>query len=136
MKKLMLLGLLALGSMQLYAQEIAFETEVIDYGTIEKAANGVRKFQFKNTGDAPLVITNAQKSCGCTVPQWPKEPIMPGESGIIEVKYDTKRVGAFTKYVTVTSNAKNNSTVRLKIQGKVEPEAAPTPVKEQNLFSK
>lgn len=136
MKKLVLMGALALGFFQLQAQEISFETEVIDYGTIEKSANGVRNFTFKNTGNAPLIISDAKKSCGCTVPQWPKEPIMPGESGVIKVKYDTKRVGAFTKYVTVTSNAQNNSTVRLKIHGKIEPEAAPTPSKEENLFSK
>lgn len=139
MKKLFLMKclmvFLAIGTTtQIYAQEISFETELIDYGKIEKAANGVRKFKFKNTGDAPLVITEAKKSCGCTVPQWPREPIMPGASGVIEVKYDTKRIGAFSKYVTVTSNAKNNTTVRLKIQGQVMAEAAPTPQKEQTLF--
>lgn len=92
---------------------------VWNYGNIENASTGLRVFKFTNTGEAPLVITNAKGSCGCTVPSYPKEPIMPGESNEIRVKYDTKRTGAFTKYVTLTTNAKENTTVRLKIYGKV-----------------
>jgi hypothetical protein len=92
---------------------------VWNYGNIENASTGLRIFKFTNTGEAPLVITNAKGSCGCTVPSYPKEPIMPGESNEIRVKYDTKRTGAFTKYVTLTTNAKENTTVRLKIYGKV-----------------
>jgi hypothetical protein len=106
-----------------------------DYGTIEKASTGVRFFKFANTGTAPLVISAAKGSCGCTVPSFPKEPIMPGEAGYIKVKYDTKRVGAFTKYVTLTTNATSNTTTRLKITGTVEAEAAPTPVKEKSMFN-
>jgi hypothetical protein len=85
------------------APEIAFDTEVIDYGTIEHNADGNRVFKFKNTGKEPLIITNCTGSCGCTVPTWPKEPIKPGASGEIKVKYDTGRVGAFEKTVTVNS---------------------------------
>jgi len=92
---------------------------VWNYGNIENASTGLRVFKFTNTGEAPLVITNAKGSCGCTVPSYPKEPIMPGESNEIRVKYDTKRTGAFTKYVTLTTNAKDNASVRLKIYGKV-----------------
>jgi hypothetical protein len=117
-----------------FAQSIEFEAKEIDYGTIEKGANGVRVFKFTNTGSAPLIINSAKGSCGCTVPSYAKEPIMPGESSEIKVKYDTKRVGAFTKYVTLTTNATNETTTRLKIFGKVEPEAAPTPAKEKSLF--
>lgn len=106
-----------------------------DYGTIEKASTGVRFFKFANTGTAPLVISAAKGSCGCTVPSFPKEPIMPGEAGYIKVKYDTKRVGAFTKYVTLTTNATSNTTTRLKITGTVEAEAAPTPLKEKSMFN-
>lgn len=94
------------------------------YGTIEKASTGVRFFKFTNTGAAPLVISNAKGSCGCTVPSYPKEAIMPGESQFIKVKYDTKRTGAFTKYVTLTTNAKSNTTTRLKIYGTVEAPAS------------
>ncbi|BDS12913.1 DUF1573 domain-containing protein [Aureispira anguillae] len=106
-----------------------------NYGKIEKASTGVRFFKFTNTGAAPLVISAAKGSCGCTVPSYPKEPIMPGEAGYIKVKYDTKRVGAFTKYVTLTTNATSSSTTRLKINGTVEAEAAPTPAKEKTMFN-
>ena len=106
------------------APEIVFETETIDYGTIEHNANGVREFKFKNTGKEPLVISNGVGSCGCTVPEWPKEPIKPGESGVVKVKYATDRVGAFEKTVTLTSNAKSSTKV-LKIKGTVKPDPTP-----------
>ncbi len=109
------------------AQEITFKTKEIDYGKIEKSANGVREFKFTNTGTAPLVISDAKGSCGCTVPTFPKEPIMPGESNVIKVKYDTYRVGAFTKYVTLTSNAQNEGTTRLTIKGEVMEKTNSTP---------
>jgi hypothetical protein len=101
------------------APEIVFESEVIDYGTIEHNADGNRSFKFKNTGKEPLIITNCSGSCGCTVPTWPKEPIKPGATGEIKVKYDTSRQGAFEKTVTVTSNAKSNQKL-LKIKGLVK----------------
>ena len=81
------------------APEIAFESEVHDYGTIKQGADGTCEFKFKNTGKEPLIISNAKGSCGCTVPTYPKEPIMKGQTGVIKVHYDTKRVGAFTKTV-------------------------------------
>lgn len=98
--------------------KIEFESETIDYGTIEKGADGVRVFKFKNTGEAPLIISKVKSSCGCTVPKKPEEPIMPGETGEIEVKYDTKRVMPIRKTITVTSNAER-ATVALKIKGNV-----------------
>jgi ribosomal protein L19 len=85
--------------------EITFTKDLHDFGTINKGDNGTVEFTFKNTGKEPLIIANAQGSCGCTVPVWPKEPIAPGASSNIKVTYDTKRVGAFTKTVTITSNA-------------------------------
>ncbi len=100
--------------------EIKFVTEEIDYGTIKQGADGVRVFEFKNTGKAPLVISGASSSCGCTVPSWPKEPIAPGASGKIEVKYDTTRIGQIAKTILVNSNAKDTPTVALRIKGKVE----------------
>ena len=105
------------------APEIVFETTVIDYGTIEYNADGTREFKFKNTGKEPLIITSATGSCGCTVPTPPKDPVKPGETAVIKVHYDTKRVGNFEKTVTVVSNAKN-ATIVLKIKGVVKP--APT----------
>lgn len=100
------------------APQISFEQETIDYGKVEKGANGVREFVFTNTGKEPLIITNARGSCGCTVPSWPKEPIAPGESGSIKVKYDTQRVGPINKSVTVSTNASVPTKV-LRIKGQV-----------------
>ncbi|MBK6446886.1 MAG: DUF1573 domain-containing protein [Bacteroidetes bacterium] len=101
------------------AAEITFENETHDYGTIKQGADGTCEFKFKNTGKEPLIISNAKGSCGCTVPTWPKEPIMKGQTGSIKVHYDTKRVGAFTKTVTLNSNAKSDTKV-LTIKGVVE----------------
>jgi hypothetical protein len=117
------------------AQDIKFESLEVNYGLIEKGADGVRVFKFTNTGTAPLIISNAQGSCGCTVPTYPKEPIMPGEKGEIKVKYDTQRVGQFTKYVTLTTNATSGTSNQLKIFGDVKPEAAPTPEAPKSLFN-
>ncbi|AYN06375.1 DUF1573 domain-containing protein [Flavobacterium sp. LS1R47] len=98
---------------------MVFVNEVIDYGTIAQNADGKREFVFTNNGNKPLIITNTQGSCGCTVPTSPKEPIAPGGKGIIGVKYATDRVGAFTKTVTVTSNAAGQPTKILTIKGTV-----------------
>lgn len=110
--------------------EITFETEVIDYGTIPQNADGVRMFKFTNTGTAPLIISDAKGSCGCTVPSWPKQPINPGESGEIKVKYATNRLGPINKSVTVSTNSSQPSTV-LRIKGNVI-EKKTTPVKEES----
>jgi hypothetical protein len=98
---------------------MVFVSETIDYGTIAHNADGKREFVFTNNGTKPLIITNTQGSCGCTVPTSPKEPIAPGGKGIIGVKYATDRVGAFTKTVTVTSNAAGQATKVLTIKGTV-----------------
>ena len=116
---ILFIGLISLGSMaQEKVAKIEFKTDVIDYGTIEKGANGVRVFEFTNTGNAPLIISNVKSTCGCTVPKKPKGPIMPGETGEISVKYDTNRVNPIRKTITVTSNA-DTPTVALKIKGLV-----------------
>lgn len=101
------------------APEIVFEKEVHDFGTIEYGGNGTYDFKFTNTGKSPLIISNARGSCGCTVPKWPKEPVAKGQSGVINVQYDTKRPGPFTKTVTITSNAKTENKV-ITIKGVVE----------------
>lgn len=119
MKKLftiLFIGVIGLG---LNAQaKIEFKTKTIDYGTIEKGADGVRTFEFTNTGNEPLIISDVKSTCGCTVPKKPKGPILPGETGEIEVKYDTKRVNPIRKTITVISNA-DTPTVALKIKGLV-----------------
>ena len=97
---------------------LKFKTEVVDYGTITQNSDGTRLFSFTNTGDAPLLITKVKTSCGCTVPSYSKAPIMPGESGELNIKYDTKRLGAFTKTVTVTSNAEGGNKI-LNIKGNI-----------------
>lgn len=107
-----------------------FEKTEVDYGTIEQHSDPYRFFSFKNTGNEPLVIQHAKGSCGCTVPTYPKEPILPGESAEIKVRYDTKRIGNFTKTVTLTTNEAEPKHV-LRIKGKVEtapeqPEAVPS----------
>jgi len=99
---------------------ITWEATSIDYGTIQQGADGAREFTFTNTGNAPLIISNATGSCGCTVPVWPKEPILPGQKATIKVNYDTNRTGSFTKTVTVVSNAPNGTDV-LQIKGNVLP---------------
>ena len=109
--------------------EISFEKTVHDYGEIPYNGNGDCEFVFTNTGNEPLILQKPKSSCGCTVPTWPKEPILPGESQSIKVTYRTSKVGVINKTVTVTSNAVKNPTVVLKIQGKVleQPqEALPT----------
>ena len=99
--------------------EISFEKTVIDYGTVNKGDNGVREFVFRNSGNAPLIISNVKSTCGCTIPKKPEKPILPGESEKIQVKYDTKRVGFIRKSITVTSNAASSPTTILKIKGQV-----------------
>jgi Protein of unknown function (DUF1573) len=104
---------------------MVFDNETIDYGTIQHNADGKREFTFTNNGNKPLIITNTQGSCGCTVPSTPKDPIAPGAKGSIGVKYATDRVGAFTKTVTVTSNAEGMPTKVITIKGTVLPDATP-----------
>ena len=101
--------------------EISFKKTIIDYGIIENGDDGKRTFEFKNTGNSPLVFTRIFSSCGCTIPKKPEKPVKPGESGTIEVKYDTKRTGLFQKAITVNSNAKTSNVI-LRIKGEVLPE--------------
>ena len=136
MKKLFLTLSVALFGFAAQAQEvqetpaegakITFDNKVINYGKVEKGANGTRVFKFKNEGTEPLVLNSVRASCGCTTPKWTREPIAPGAEGEIQVKYDTNRMGNFHKTVTVQSNA-TNQTVVLTIKGQVmNPEAQET----------
>lgn len=127
MKKLVLISavLLALTFKTFAQQQVAdttlviqFETLVHDYGTIVKGADGSCEFVFKNAGKSPLILNNVTASCGCTVPEWTREPVQPGKTGVIKVKYNTMIVSGFNKAITVMSNAKN-SPVILSIKGVV-----------------
>ena len=126
MKNFILICLVSFVSLSLQAQEkkagISFESDVVDYGEVEYEGDGVREFKFTNTGDDILIIASVYATCGCTVPKKPEDPIKPGESGVIEVKYDTKRVGPIRKTITVYSNA-SEVPYSLKIKGTVLPES-------------
>lgn len=98
---------------------MTFDVTTVDYGSIDKGSEPLRKFKFTNTGSEPLIIKGAKGSCGCTVPKYPQEPIMPGESNFIEVRYDTQRVGMFTKTVTINTNEATD-THTLTIKGDVK----------------
>ncbi|MFD0992854.1 DUF1573 domain-containing protein [Tenacibaculum geojense] len=115
------------------AQEFKFDTETIDYGKVAIGSEGKRTFEFTNVGDAPLIIKDIKSTCGCTVPKKPEKPIMPGEKGQIEVSYDTKRPGGFSKAITIYSNAKQERKM-LKIKGFVAKNAGPA--KEKSVVEK
>jgi hypothetical protein len=122
----------------IYAQTgpvMAFESTTVDYGEIERGAERIRTVTFTNTGDAPLVITNARGSCGCTVPDWPKEPIMPGETGSMSINYDTNRLGNINRTIRVSTNEGSDPHVLL-IRGNVvqKKQEESVPKKDGNLF--
>lgn len=100
---------------------IEFEEDIHNYGDVPHGGNGTFAFVFKNVGTEPLLITNAKGSCGCTVPTWPQEPIAPGKTASIDVTYDTQRVGAINKSVTIMSNAVNDPVKVIQIAGTVLP---------------
>lgn len=119
-------------SIAIHSQEFKFEAETIDYGKISQNSNGEKVFVFTNVGAQPLIIENIQSSCGCTVPKKPEKPIMPGEKGEIRVSYDTKRLGGFSKQITIFSNAKEPRKI-IRIKGIVEQTASLE--KEKSLLS-
>lgn len=114
--------------------EITFDKETHDFGIVSQNVPATYTFMFKNTGKEPLIITTAQASCGCTTPEWTKEPIMPGKKGFIKATYNAASLGVFNKAVTVNSNAKTPSVV-LYIKGdvKVPSEGVPTDSKPKTL---
>ena len=122
-KLLLLVAVVGFSSLSFGQAKIEFmaKDNTIDYGTVSKDSdNGLRTFEFKNTGNAPLIITNVQSTCGCTVPSFPKEPILPGKMGKIDVKYNMTP-GPIRKTITVESNAENfdGGKIPLKIKGEV-----------------
>lgn len=109
---------------------IAFEESQFDFGTIDQGTPVEHIFKFKNTGEAPLMIVNAKSSCGCTIPEYTKEPVAPGESGELLVKFNGSGQNQVSKTVTLTTNTKAG-TETLTIKAFVNPKAggAATPVK-------
>lgn len=123
MKKFILMVLISFVGTTVLAQkspQMEFKTDVINYGEIKKGSNGLRVFEFTNTGNAPLIITRVSSSRGCSVPKKPEEPVLPGETAEIQVKYDTNIVGPIVKTITVYSNAEVPAK-SLKIRGRVTP---------------
>ncbi len=98
---------------------MTFDSTTIDYGIINQGDDPIRRFKFTNTGNEPLIIKSASGSDRSTVPTYPQEPIMPGESNLIEIRYDTQRLGTFTKTVTLTTNETPDSHT-LTITGEVK----------------
>jgi hypothetical protein len=137
-KVYLLFCLFALTISSAFAQtgpKIQFESTTLEYGDIAKGSDGYRLFQFKNIGDAPLIITGTRGSCGCTIPEPPKEPIMPGAKGSVRVHYDTQRIGEFTKFVYVNTNEKDAKEITLTIHGKVLSDGEAVPAKKSNLLA-
>ena len=99
---------------------ITFKTLTIERNDIPYGADETFSFEFKNTGKEPIIVSNVQTSCGCTKAKSPEAPVAPKKSAEIAVKYDTKRVGAFTKTITVTTNV--GEPIVLTIKGTVLPE--------------
>jgi hypothetical protein len=127
MKKLIVIMVMFLAVLTIQAQDkpaaasqdsIIFTSTVHDYGTIVQAADGSCEFKFTNKGKAPIVLNDVKASCGCTVPEWTRTPVAPGANGTIKVTYNTNNVGAFSKSITVNSNAVNSPLVLI-IKGTV-----------------
>jgi hypothetical protein len=102
------------------ASKIKFEETNHDFGEIKYGGEASFDFIFSNTGKSPLILDNVRSTCGCTVPEWTREPVNISGTGSIRVIYDTHRVGAFSKTLIVYSNAAN-SPIRLFIKGRVLP---------------
>lgn len=97
---------------------MTFQKTIHDFGTLKKGQEAFYDFVFTNTGKEPLILSKPRSSCGCTVPEWPQEPIMPGQSNKIRITYNTNIVGPFNKQVTIISNA-SNSPIVLQVKGNV-----------------
>lgn len=122
MKKLLFIGAFAfVGFSFLSAQEIELSESTVDLGNVKLGGKAIATVQVKNTGNKPLIISEAKASCGCTVPKYPKEPIAPGKSAEMTVEYTTtSKAGAFNKTVTISSNAVTEGRKIFRIKGVVE----------------
>ena len=123
-KTIIIATIILAATFQIKAQEtatsqISFEETVFNFDTILQNSSGEHVFRFSNVGNAPLLITSAFSSCGCVVPEWPKEPIAPGMASSIKVKYNTSKSGPFTKVIIVKSNDMESPKTVLRINGVV-----------------
>lgn len=130
MKKFVLSSAFLLGAFIFSnAQEIKitnYENNTVDYGNVNKGSNGKRIIKIQNVGDKPLIISNINTFCGCTVPQWTTEPIAPGKKGEITVTYNTSNVGRFSRTITISSNDEKKPNLPVRIEGVVlAPETNP-----------
>jgi hypothetical protein len=108
---------------KVFGPAIEFKDTEHNFGTIQQGGDGAYAFVFTNSGTDPLIISDVRSSCGCTIPEWPREPINAGQSASILVKYDTKRIGPFNKSISVYSNA-GEAPIVLHINGTVEATAS------------
>jgi hypothetical protein len=130
MKKLLFLLVFAVGTTAAFSQVTAtgkqdvavatFDAASFDFGKIKQGVPVNHEFKFTNTGKIPMIITNVAASCGCTTPDWTKDPIPPGGQGFIKATFNAASAGGFNKTVTVTSNIENGF-VQLTIRGEVLP---------------
>lgn len=137
MKKAIITALIAVSALSGFAQtpageiatptdkkkkqaEISFDKEIHDFGVIQQGTPASFTFTFKNTGKSPLIVTSASASCGCTTPEWTKEPIKKGGKGFVKATYNAASVGSFTKQITVRTNDPKKETLNLTIKGEVK----------------
>ncbi len=126
MKRLLIILSISFTCLQAFTQnklntsspEIEFRSNNVALGLLSKGIVSEKKIQFQNTGDQPLLISKIKTSCGCTASNWPKEPILPGKSNYITIRYNTSKVGKFRKSLTVVSNAKTSNVI-LYVSGEV-----------------
>ncbi len=117
---LILLSLISLSAWSQSGPKIKLDANEVNYGTIEQNSEPFRTLKFKNVGNEPLIIKSARGNCGCTVPTWPREAIMPGETNELKIKYSTDRIGPINKKVTLTTNEpENENTHYISIVGNV-----------------
>jgi hypothetical protein len=100
-------------------KSVAWDKNVHDFGDLEQGNPATAKFTFTNNGKAPVTITKVKSSCGCTVANYTKEPVMPGETGFVKATYNSKRIGNFMKTISVTLSDSESIEV-LRIKGKVQ----------------
>lgn len=116
---MLLAATLQMSGQETAAPKISFEETFFSFDTVMQDGNGEHVFCFANEGNAPLLITSAFSSCGCVVPEWPREPIAPNESGNVKVRYNTSKTGPFTKVIVVKSNDTETPKTVLRISGVV-----------------
>lgn len=114
------IGALTTASLFSQAKIEALET-IHNFDTLHQYDPVIHDFKFVNTGTEPLIISHAKTSCGCDVPSWKKEPIMPGDTLVVNYKYDSKRIGPINKSMTITTNATNNPQLVVRSKGYILP---------------